>query len=214
MPEMIFSKDVAVVRRGSRMRFSPPTQLPAPAPAPAPASPPDRLWPRGIANWLRRRRPVTTLLAAGVAVVLLCFGVGLGTDVKLMPMGWGSDTGPPQAVEKADTKRAAEDKAVAQKVAAANAADAKAAAERAAEAEAARAEAARKQVVAMPVLVGLKLDEAMDVAAAAGLTAVTVCRTPDGDTPLWWPNWRITGQDVSPGTRTSADRQICVSATK
>ena len=66
----------------------------------------------------------------------------------------------------------------------------------------------------MPALVGLKLSTAMDVAAEAGLTAVTVCRTPGGDTPLWWPNWRITGQDVPPGHRTTADKQICVSATK
>jgi hypothetical protein len=90
-------------------------------------------------------------------------------------------------------------------MAAARAADTRAAERRAAEA---------RQLVAMPALIGLKLDIAMDVAEDAGLTAVTVCRTPGDDIPLWWSNWRITGQDVPPGERVAAGRQICVSAAR
>ena len=209
------------------MRFTPPALRPAPPPAPRPRQPPPpgeaddspppirRLLP--ATGWLGRRKPLTMLAAAGAAVVLLCFGVGLGTDAEMLTMGWGAkEVSAPKSAEndKAAAERAASDRATAQKVAAANAADAEAAAKRAAEAEAAQAEAARKQVVAMPALVGLKLNIGMDVAAEAGLTAVTVCRTPDGDTPLWWPNWRITGQDVPAGTRISAGKQVCVSAAK
>jgi hypothetical protein len=156
-------------------------------------------------------------MAAGATVVLLCFGIGLGTDAELLTMGSGAEqiSAPKRAEkDKAAAERAAADKATAQKVAAANLADAEAAAERAAKAKAARVEATRKRVVAMPALVGLKLNIAMDLAADAGLTAVTVCRTPDGDTPLWWSNWRVTGQDVAAGTRISGGTPICVSATK
>ena len=39
-------------------------------------------------------------------------------------------------------------------------------------------------------------------------------KTPDGDTPLWWSNWRVTDQDVAAGTRISGGTPICVSATK
>jgi hypothetical protein len=131
----------------------------------------------------------------------------------MLTMGSGrTESAPAKAAEndEAAAQREAADKAAARKVAAANAADARAAARRAAEAKA----ALRKQVVAVPRLVGHKLDEAMDLADDAGLTAVTVCRTPEGDTPLWWSNWRVTGQDVPAGTRVSADRPVCLTAAK
>jgi hypothetical protein len=118
------------------------------------------------------------------------------------------------ATDRATADRAAADRAAAQRLAAAQAADDRAAEERAAKADAAIAEQARKRIVAMPALVGRKLDAAMDLAADAGLTAVTVCRTPDGDTPIWWSHWRVTGQAVPPGTRVGHDQQICLSAAK
>ncbi|MFI7546028.1 PASTA domain-containing protein [Actinoplanes sp. NPDC049599] len=162
---------------------------------------------------LSRRKAVAGLAAA--VLLLLCFGIGVGTDVPLLRMGSGLPKGAQTSIaDKADANRAAEDRATARKVAAAKDADARAAADRAAAARAAQVAAARKRVVAVPVLVGLKLDVAMDLAADAGLTAVDVCRTPDGDTPLWWSNWRITGQDVPPGTRVDADERVCVSAAK
>jgi hypothetical protein len=116
------------------------------------------------------------------------------------------------AADAAAARRAADDKAAADKLTAAKAADAKAAAERAARAKAAAAGQAR--TVTMPALVGRKLHDAMTLAAKTGLTAVTVCHTPDGDTPIWWPNWQIVAQDVPAGTRVSAGRAICVDAAK
>jgi len=211
------------------MRFAPPTLRRAPRPSPAAPQPPPVAEadlddsprpvrrPLRVTGWLRRRKPLNLLMAAGATGVLLCFGIGLGTDAELLTMGSGAEqvSAPKRAEkDKAAAARAAADRARAQKVAAANLADAKAAAERAAEAKATLMEATRKRVVAMPALVGLKLNIAMDVAADAGLTAVTVCRTPDGDTPLWWSNWRVTGQDVAAGTRISDGTPICVSATK
>jgi hypothetical protein len=160
----------------------------------------------------RGTRKSLILLLAGTTVVLLCFGVGWGTDAGLLTMGSGrTEVTPTKAAGKDQAaQREAADEATARKVAAANAADAQAAARRAAEAKA----ALRKPVVAVPRLVGHRLDDAMDLAGDAGLTAVTVCRTPAGDTPLWWPNWRVTGQDVPAGTRVVADRPVCLAAAK
>jgi len=84
------------------------------------------------------------------------------------------------AAERAAGRRAAEDRARARQLAAAQAADARAAAERAARSRTEHQARARRRVVAMPALLGLRLDRAMDVAAEAGLTGVTVCRTPGG----------------------------------
>ena len=112
------------------------------------------------------------------------------------------------AADRAAAKRAADDKAAAAKVLAAKDADAKAAAARAARAKT----DGQEQIVTMPALAGLKLNVARDVAAKAGLTGITVCHTPDGDTPLWWSNWRVVAQDVPAGTRVGTDRFICLSA--
>ena len=112
------------------------------------------------------------------------------------------------AANRAAAERAADDKEAAAKVLAAKAADAKAAAARAARAKA----AGQEQIVTMPALAGLKLNVARDVAAEAGLTGITVCHTPDGDTPLWWSNWRVVAQDVPAGTRVGTGRFICLSA--
>jgi hypothetical protein len=204
------------------MRFTLPTHRPAPPSSPVPPRP--RQPPSPAEGDLEESpqpiagaRRVTGRMAAAVAVVLLCAGVGMTTDVEMLRMGSGADqvsTAAPREADRAAEERAAADRATARKVAAAKAADAEAAAERAARARAAQVAAARRQVVAMPALVGLKLDVAMDVATDAGLTAVTVCRTPDGDTPLWWSNWLVTGQDVPAGSRIRVDRQVCVAATK
>jgi hypothetical protein len=109
---------------------------------------------------------------------------------------------------KADAARAAADRARAEKLAAAQAADARAAGERADRA------AAQDRVIAMPALVGRKLNVAMDLATDAGLAGVTVCRTPDGDSPLWWSNWRVTAQDVPAGARIDAGQEVCLAAVK
>jgi hypothetical protein len=66
----------------------------------------------------------------------------------------------------------------------------------------------------MPELVGRKLNVAMDLATDAGLAGVTVCRTPDGDSPLWWSNWRVTAQDVPAGARIDAGQEVCLAAVK
>jgi hypothetical protein len=66
----------------------------------------------------------------------------------------------------------------------------------------------------MPELVGQKLNVAMDLATDAGLAGVTVCRTPDGDSPLWWSNWRVTAQDVPAGARIGAGQEVCLAAVK
>jgi hypothetical protein len=195
------------------MRLILPTRPPAPPRPREPLLDPEPATPPVDPVRFRLTKPMTALLTAGVLVVLLCFGIGLGTDLNLLKMGSGS-SGVPREAENADTDKVAADRAMARKMAAAKAADARAAEERAAKSKAAQLAAARKQVVAMPALVGLKLDAGMDRAADAGLTAVAVCRTPDGDTPLWWSNWRITGQDVPAGTRINAGAQVCLSATK
>jgi hypothetical protein len=186
---------------------------------------------------LRRPRVVIAVVAAAAAVVLLYWGAGWITQAGRLTFGRGSmavdaeleTTGGRRAAgdatadraaavkaaaERAARRRAAEDRARAQQMAAAQAADARAAAERAARAEAEHRARMRRQVVAMPALVGLRLDRATDVASKAGLTDVTVCRTPDGDTPLWWSHWYITGQDVPAGARIEVGRQICLSARK
>ena len=112
------------------------------------------------------------------------------------------------AADQAAARRAAEDRAAAQKLAAAQAADDRAAAERAARAT------GTTRPIAMPNLVGRKLNEAVSTAADAGLTGVTVCRTQDGDTPLWWSNWRVTAQTVPTGTRIRPDHAVCLTAAK
>jgi hypothetical protein len=112
------------------------------------------------------------------------------------------------AADKAAAEKAAADKAAAEKAAADKAATAKAAAEKAA------AQRAADRMVRMPDLVGLKLNIALDVATNVGLTGVTVCRTPGGDIPLWWSNWRVLDQDVTAGKRIRASRTVCLAAMK
>ena len=126
------------------------------------------------------------------------------------PAGSAADSGlaGKSAADQAAARRAAEDRAAAQKLAAAQAADDRAAAERAARA------AGTTQPIAMPDLVGRKLNEAVSAAADAGLTGVTLCRTANGDTPLWWSNWRVTAQTVPTGTRIRPDREVCLTAAK
>jgi hypothetical protein len=185
--------------------------------------------PRWDASNLRRPRVVTAVVCAGAAVVLLGLGTGWVADAGRLSFGRGSAAADVDAAgaavadraaavkaaaERAARRRAAADEARARQVAAAQAADTRAAAERAARAEAEQLARARPQAVVMPALVGLRLDRAMDVAANAGLTDVTVCRTPHGDTPLWWSNWHITGQGVPAGRRIDVDRQVCLSAMK
>lgn len=68
------------------------------------------------------------------------------------------------------------------------------------------------KTVRMPNLVGLKLSLAMDISNNVGLTNITVCRTPGGDIPIIWSNWRVTGQDVDAGTRIKANKAICLDA--
>ncbi|MEU8608424.1 hypothetical protein AB0C29_10530, partial [Actinoplanes sp. NPDC048791] len=83
---------------------------------------------------------------------------------------------------------------------------------RAAQARAADRARAREEI-AMPALVGLGLAGALDVAARAGLTDVSVCHTPTGETPIRRSEWRVTGQDVAAGTRIDSGRRVCLTAT-
>ncbi|MEU8230101.1 PASTA domain-containing protein [Actinoplanes sp. NPDC048967] len=170
------------------------------------------------ARWSDRRRGLTGIAAAGAAMVLLCFGVGWVTNADQVRLGRGSGavstgwTATGQAEKAADdratARQAADDKAAAAKVLAAKVADARAAAARRA-ADRARA----REEVAMPALVGLGVAGALDVAARAGLTDVSVCRPPAGEAPARRSEWRVTGQDVAAGTRISADRRVCLTVT-
>ncbi|GAA3956948.1 PASTA domain-containing protein [Actinoplanes auranticolor] len=179
----------------------------------------------------RRHKASAGLVAAGAAVVLACFGVGWGTNADQRSLGRGSGalgisgtaadkaTGDRAAAarareDEAAAQRAAEDRAAAAKVLAAKAADARAAAARAAEAKAAEQQRADREIVAMPALVGLGPAGALDAAERAGLTGVTVCGTPEHDIASRSSDWRVTAQDVAAGTRISADRRICLSATE
>ncbi|WP_433723180.1 hypothetical protein ACQP2Y_46050 [Actinoplanes sp. CA-051413] len=189
------------------------------------------------ARWRGRRRGLTGIVGAGVAMVLLCFGVGWGTNVDQVRLGRGSGavsagwTAAGQAEEGAEDKaaaqraakdkaaedramarRAADDRAAAAKVLAAKAADARAAAARAAEAKAADRARARDEIV-MPALVGLGLAGALDVAARAGLTDVSVCHAPTREAPVRRSEWRVTGQNVAAGTRINSRRRVCLTAT-
>ncbi|MGW4942168.1 PASTA domain-containing protein [Actinoplanes sp. NPDC004185] len=210
------------------------------------------------AGWTSRHRTLTGIVGAGAAVVLLCFGVGWGTNVDQVRLGRGSGsvsaggTAAGQAAEdlvaarrtaeakaaarrvaeakvaeeqaearrsaeakaaeeRAAAQRAADDKALAAKLLAAKAADARAAEARAAEARAADRAHAREEIV-MPGLVGLGLASALDVAARAGLTDVTVCHAPE-EPPTPRSEWRVTGQDVAAGVRIGASRRVCLAAT-
>ncbi|MEU8610468.1 hypothetical protein AB0C29_21020, partial [Actinoplanes sp. NPDC048791] len=81
------------------------------------------------ARWSGRRRGLTGIVGAGVAVVLLCYGVGWATNVDQVRLGRGSGavsagwTAAGQAEntaeDRAAARRAAEDKAAAAKVLAA-----------------------------------------------------------------------------------------------
>ena len=137
-------------------------------------------------------------------------GAGRGAAADQASRGTAADSVLPgqNAADQAAARRAAEDEAAAQKLAAAQAADDRAAAERAARAT------GTTRPVAMPNLVGRKLNEAISTAADAGLTGVTVCRTQDGSTPLWWSNWRVTAQTVPTGTRIRPDHAVCLTAAK
>jgi hypothetical protein len=181
----------------------------------APPQPPSRL------SWSGRHRALTGIVGAGAAVVLLCFGVGWGTNVDQVRLGRGSgavSTGgtaagqaDKAAEDRAAARRAADDQASAAKVLAAKAADARASAARAAEARAADRERVREEIV-MPALIGLGLAGALDAAARAGLTDVTVCRAPDDEFPVRRSEWRVTGQNVAAGTRIDAGRRVCLTA--
>ncbi|MEU4427557.1 PASTA domain-containing protein [Actinoplanes sp. NPDC024001] len=116
------------------------------------------------------------------------------------------------AAEKAAADKAAADQAAAKKAAAEKAAKEKAAEEKAAEEKAAKAAANRR--VAMPDLVGLKLNIAASAWQNRGLTNVTVCRTPGGDVPLWFSNWRVIGQSVPAGKKIKVGTEVCLDAMK
>jgi hypothetical protein len=247
-----------------RPRLPLPPAEPIDVPGELPQTPSRLAW--RSARWARpsaptggsgRHRALTGIVGAGAAVVLLCFGVGWGTNVDQVRLGRGSGsvsaggTAAGQAAEdgavarrtaeakaaarraaeaeaaderaaarraveaeaaeeRAAAQRAADDKALAAKVLAAKAADARAAAARAAEARAADRAHAREEIV-MPDLVGLGLASALDVAARAGLTDVTVCHPDELPTPR--PEWRVTGQGVAAGTRIGASRRVCLAAT-
>lgn len=194
-------------------------------------------WPLWLENrsWFAEHKLLTGVGSAGMAVALLLCAIGSVVDDPVPPhqaraspsrpaalartlaaspaIGQATGTASMPASDKATADDAATDRAAAEKAASAKAVAETARAKKAA-AEKAAAQRAANRMVRMPNLVGLKLTIALDVASNAGLTGVTVCRTPDGDIPLWWSNWRVLGQDITAGERIRASRTVCLDAMK